>query len=234
MFVCLKKSTAIATAISFLMVCFAVAIISFMLSYDITAEENQNVTKTIVIDPGHGGIDGGATAGDLLEKDLNLSVALKIEKVLNENGYSTALTRNNDEIKLNENGKYSKTIDLKSRLELINENNADIFVSIHMNKFSDPKYSGAQVFCADNDMSKALGEKVQNSLKIHLDSSNTRAAKGNERSLYILKNASVPAVLIECGFMSNPDELKLLTDSDYQEKIAYAVYKGIEEYILGS
>lgn len=100
-----------------------------------------------------------------------------------------------------------------------------------MNKFSDSKYSGAQVFTADNDESKRLGEAIQTSLKNNLDNSNNRAVKGNERNIYILRNASVPAVLVECGFMSNPDELKHLTEEEYQKRLAEAIYTGIDEYI---
>lgn len=185
--------------------------------------------------PPHGGPDGGASSGDVLEKDLNLSVSLKLRDIVNANGNSAVMTRETDDVEMSQNGKYSKKTDLQHRMDVLNSSQGDIFISIHMNKFSDSKYSGAQVFSSDNgDESKQLGEIIQSSLKNNLDNSNTRAAKGNERNVYILKNAKVPAVLVECGFLSNPDELKLLTEEEYQKKLSEAIYKGIEEYISKS
>ncbi len=168
----------------------------------------------------------------MLEKDLNLAVSLKLRDVINSNGNNAVMTREIDEVEMAQNGKYSKKTDLQHRMDVLNSSQGDIFVSIHMNKFSDPQYSGAQVFSSDNgDDSKQLGSAIQTSLKNNIDNSNTRAAKSNERNVYILKNAKVPAVLVECGFLSNPDELKLLTEDEYQKKLAEAIYKGIEEYL---
>ena len=232
MFFTISKNSLILYALAFVMVTTAAIIMVFGIGDETTAEGDDAKNKIIVIDPGHGGPDGGASSGDVLEKDLNLSVSLKLRDIVNANGNSAVMTRETDDVEMGQNGKYSKKTDLQHRMDVLNSSQGNIFVSIHMNKFSDSKYSGAQVFSSDNgDESKQLGEMIQASLKNDLDNSNTRAAKGNERNVYILKNAKVPAVLVECGFLSNPDELKHLTEEDYQKKLAEAIYKGIEEYL---
>lgn len=229
MFFTIKKNTLIFYALSFVLIVSAALILVFGMNDETVAEDDGD--RTIVIDAGHGGPDGGASSGVVLEKGLNLSVALKLRDIASSNGYNAVMTRETDNVQMGENGKYSKKADLNHRMDVLNSANSDIFVSIHMNKFTDSRYSGAQVFSSDNgDESKRLGEIVQASLKNNLDNSNTRAAKGNERNVYILKNADVPAILVECGFLSNPDELKNLTDDGYQQKLAEAIFKGIEEY----
>lgn len=235
MFFTITKNSLILYALAFVMVTTAAVIMVFGIGDETAAEGDDAQKKIIVIDPGHGGPDGGASSGDVLEKDLNLSVSLKLRDIVNASGNSAVMTRETDDVEMSQNGKYSKKTDLQHRMDVLNSSQGDIFISIHMNKFSDSKYSGAQVFSSDNgDESKQLGEIIQSSLKNNLDNSNTRAAKGNERNVYILKNAKVPAVLVECGFLSNPDELKLLTEEEYQKKLSEAIYKGIEEYISKS
>ena len=160
-------------------------------------------------------------------------MALKLRDVINSDGNTAVLTRDSDEVKLlnNTSGKYVKKDDLLYRLSLIEDSGADLFISIHMNKFENPKYSGAQVFYSQNsEDSKKLGELIQASLINNLDNNNNRVAKKNETGIYILKNAKVPAALVECGFLSNPEELKNLTDEEYQKKLAEAIYTGICEY----
>ena len=130
------------------------------------------------------------------------------------------------------NGKFVKRDDLRYRLDVLDKANADLFISIHMNKFSEPKYSGAQVFYSENgEESKVLGELIQKSLRENLDPENSREAKRNESGIYILKNAKVPAALVECGFLSNPAELEKLKTEEYQQSLAEAIYKGIEEFM---
>lgn len=231
MFWAIKRNTLILCALAFVLIVSAALILVFGMNADTSAEDSE-IKGTVVIDPGHGGPDGGASSGDVQEKDLNLSVALKLRDILGENGYAVVMTRETDDIQMGENGKYSKKADLSHRMDVLNSANSDVFISIHMNKFTDPKYSGAQVFSSDNgDESKRLGEAIQASLKNNLDNSNTRAAKGNERNVYILRNAKGPAVLVECGFLSNADELQKLTDEEYQKKLAEAIQKGMEDYL---
>lgn len=232
MFLAIKKNTLLLYALAFIMIVTAAIIMIFGIGDETDAEGESSASKIIVIDVGHGGPDGGASSGDILEKDLNLAVALKLRDIANSRGCTAVMTRETDDVEMAQSGKYSKKTDLQHRMDVLTSSHGDIFISIHMNKFSDSQYSGAQVFYSDNgNNSKVLGEKIQNSLKNNLDNSNTRAAKGNERNVYILRNATVPAVLVECGFLSNPDELKLLTEDEYQKKLAEAIYAGIEDYI---
>ncbi len=233
MFYTIRKSSLIWGTVAVLMISFALGIM-IKLEMDSAAPAMTEAGGiVIVIDPGHGGIDGGASNGDVLEKDLNLAVSLKLRDTINNDGNTAVLTRDSDEISMlnNTGGKYVKKDDLLYRLSVIDNSNADIFISIHMNKFQDSKYSGAQVFHSDNEDSKRLGELIQASLKNNLDSNNNRVAKGNEAGIYILKNAKIPAALIECGFLSNADELEKLQTDEYQQQLADAIYLGITEYL---
>ena len=234
MFFAVKKNSLILIGLGTLMVIAAICIMIFGLNDDPAVTTNAEVSgKVIVIDAGHGGVDGGASASGILEKDINLAVALKLRDVINSDGNTAVLTRDSDEVKLlnNTSGKYVKKDDLLYRLSLIEDSGADLFISIHMNKFENPKYSGAQVFYSQNsEDSKKLGELIQASLINNLDNNNNRVAKKKETGIYILKNAKVPAALVECGFLSNPEELKNLTDEEYQKKLAEAIYTGICEY----
>ncbi len=188
---------------------------------------------TVVIDPGHGGQDGGASCGGVLEKELNLNVSLKLRDIIASNGGAAVMTREGDAPDVpGANGKFVKRDDLRYRLDVLDKADADLFISIHMNKFSEPKYSGAQVFYSQNgEESKVLGEIIQKSLRENIDPENSREAKRNESGIYILKNAKVPAALVECGFLSNPTELEKLKTEEYQQSLAEAIYKGIEEFI---
>lgn len=179
--------------------------------------------RVIVLDAGHGAADGGAVgAGGTFEKELNLKISLKLLKLLEQTGAKVIMTRTDDE-PLAE----TKREDMHIRKSIRDTSDADIFVSIHMNKFSQQKYSGAQVFYADDELSRALGESIQLSLKQLLNPENNRAAKKAEDSIFILKQAKVPSVIVECGFLSNPTEENLLNQPDYQDKVAWAVYSGI-------
>lgn len=231
MFLTINKNSLILGAAAVLL-CVIAAVILIKLETEPSAMTAAEVGgKVIVIDPGHGGVDGGASSGEILEKDLNLSVALKLGSMINDDGNTAIMTRDDDSAHLSDNGKFVKKDDLEHRLSFIESAGAKMFISIHMNKFDDPKYSGAQVFYSENgDDSRRLGELLQQSLKDRLDASNNRAAKGNENGVYILKKATVPAVIVECGFLSNPDELARLVDDSYQNDIAEAIYEGIKQY----
>lgn len=191
--------------------------------------------NVIVIDAGHGGEDGGAVGeNNVLEKDINLKVAKKLEKILTDNGYTPVMTRVED-VSIYSNDEDSirnkKRSDLKNRLKIMNESNALIFVSIHMNKFEQSKYRGGQVFYStNNENSKLLGEKIQARIKGELESSQNREAKAAGSNIYILKKATIPAVIVECGFLSNPEDLKLLQTDEYQQRVAQTVYNGISDY----
>ena len=195
--------------------------------------------KVIILDAGHGGIDSGTLNDDktILEKDINLAITHKIRELLESSGAHVILTREDDSSLYVEDGK--KTIrqkyneNLKNRKKIINESNADIFVSIHLNAFEQSKYYGAQTFYPKGkDDGKELAQFIQDELKRVVDQDNDRKIKPRD-DIYLLKNATMPSVLIECGFLSNEKESQLLADSKYQDKIAWAIYVGIQKYLSG-
>ena len=192
--------------------------------------------KIIVIDPGHVTPDGGATgSGGTLEKDLNLDVAKRLGSYFQQSGAYVVYTREDDNAvceDLTDKIKNIKRTDLKNRKNIKNNSNADVFISIHMNKFEDSRYSGAQVFYQnDSHSSKTLAECVQKSLRQILDTSNTREAKNAHGSIFILKDNTLPSVLVECGFLSNPEEEALLGTASYRDKIAFAIFGGVSLFL---
>lgn len=190
--------------------------------------------KVIIIDPGHGGVDGGmvGTTTGVCESQVNLEIALKLRKYLEESGSLVLMTRDEDMGLYTDGGtiRKKKNEDLRNRKRLFDESNADIVISIHSNSFQESKYYGAQSFYSPNSQNgKLVAELIQEELIRVLDNGNTRKAK-SKNDVYILKNVKVPTVIVECGFLSNPKEEKLLQSSDYQEKIAWSIYVGILKY----
>ena len=191
----------------------------------------------VVVDAGHGGMDGGAVSKNgTMEKDINLNIAKRLEYYLTENGYTTVMTRISD-TSLNDDSNASvrnkKREDLKKRKDLVENSGAFAYVSIHLNKFEQSSVKGAQVFYGkNNEGSKDLAECIRLSIVDNVDSSNQRILKPGDDSIFLLKNITIPAVIVECGFISNPDDEKLLQSEDYQDKLALAIYKGIENYVL--
>lgn len=192
--------------------------------------------KVVIIDAGHGGIDAGAVANGVKEKDLNLRIAQRLQEYIEQSGGVAVLTRDSDESTQDPNrgkGVSQKKSDLMERKAASEKYDADIFISIHMNKFAQEKYRGAQVFYASNgDDSKRLGETIQQALKDTLNDGNNREAKKSGSGIYILKNVNVPSVLVECGFISNSEEAELLRSEEYQQKVAWGIYMGIVKYFL--
>ena len=192
-------------------------------------------TNTIVIDAGHGGMDGGAvgTKGTL-EKDINLKVATFLKEIAESDGKTVIMTRTDDSsLHTTDSNKIrnQKRSDLENRKKTLNESGAMAFLSIHMNKFEQSKYKGAQVFYAKNDKSKILGEKVQAKLISGLNDGNTRVAKTVPNEVYMLKGTTAPAIVVECGFLSNAEEEALLCQTEYQKKLATYIYEGFKDYI---
>ena len=188
--------------------------------------------QIILLDPGHGGPDGGAGEEGALEKDIALSVSKKLRDYLQEQGALVIMTREEDK-DLAEDGTrgYSrrKTEDLKKRLAMINESEANFFVSIHLNSIPSQKWSGAQTFYAPQLKENAKAAKfIQDELRINLENTDRKAKPLS--SVYILKNAKKPGVLVEVGFLSNPTEKQLLKTEEYQEKVAASIYKGMLRY----
>ena len=202
-------------------------------SYVPTFVKNK-MFRQVVIDPGHGGEDGGAVVGDVFEKDINLKIAKILKELLDVSGIQTIMTRTED-VSIYDEGADSlrkkKCSDLTNRLKIANENENAVFVSIHQNKFPQTKYWGAQVFYGrKNEHSKELAEQLQNTVVKLLQPNNKRNIKPVKDNVYLIYNAKTPAVLCECGFMSNKDEIALLKDENYQKKMAFSIYAGILKF----
>lgn len=193
----------------------------------------EKTAPTIVIDAGHGGEDGGAGDNGLLEKDVNLSIALKLRDMLVSSGCRVVMTRDQDiSLGSGDTVRERKVDDIKKRTEIINSDKNSILVSIHQNKFPQSKYYGTQIFCSANDARSArLGECIRQSVTGLLQKENKRELKTDDGSVYILKKAEVPAVIVECGFLSNPEEAKKLSDDDYRSQMSFAIMCGVLEYL---
>lgn len=190
-------------------------------------KEEKNV---IVVDCGHGENDPGKIGvNDVLEKDINLKIGKLLEKRLKKKGYEVVMTRTKDEILAGEESNNKKAEDMKARVALINESKPVLAVSIHQNSYHEANVRGAQVFyyvhSSEGEAAAALMQKAL----LNADPDNTRQAKSND-SYYLLRRTEVPTIIVECGFLSNPEEAELLADEEYQEKIADAVAEGIENY----
>lgn len=189
----------------------------------------------VVIDPGHGGRDPGAS-GDtgINEEEVNLQIALKLRRLIEQGGGTAIMIREDDSGLYTEGGngrETRKSEDLKNRHALINSCGADILISIHLNSFPEKQYYGAQTFYLRNDeKSRKLAEGIQNELIKVLNRGNDRKSKSTD-SVYILKNNNMPGALIECGFLSNPEEERLLGNEHYQEKVAWSIFVGIVKYM---
>lgn len=191
--------------------------------------------ETIIIDAGHGGFDGGAVALDgTVEKDINLLISHKLKDMLQLQGFNVIMTRYDDSATDNtedQNISSRKTSDLRNRLRLMNSSPDAIFVSIHLNKFNFASANGLQVFYSPNTAnSKNLAELIQTSVKTMLQPTNDRVVKKGTKSTYLLYNARIPAVIVECGFLSNTEELIMLKDDTYQSKLAFCIFCGITDY----
>lgn len=190
--------------------------------------------KTILIDPGHGGMDGGAKSKNgTIEKNINLEISKELKNLLEKEGYKVYLTREED-VSLDEikgSVKKKKVDDLNRRCEMKKETNCDMFLSIHLNMYSDSRSKGAQVWYSDFPKSRELAEALHESFRANLDKSNARLPKSAGRQYKILRDKyENPSVIVECGFLSNPKEEALLKTTEYQQKIAESIAKGIKTY----
>lgn len=191
--------------------------------------------KTVIIDAGHGGVDGGTSADDgTLEKDLNLQIALKLNDMLTSMGVNTVLVRDTDVSIHDDSAKtirQKKVSDLKNRLNIINNTENSVFVSIHQNHFGQSKYSGTQIFYSKNNaLSRTLAEKIRMPVISYLQNNNTREIKQSGTEIYLLYHAQSPSVMVECGFLSNSEETKNLKNEMYQQKLVFLIAIGIIDY----
>lgn len=189
---------------------------------------------TIVIDPGHGGIDPGKVGvNDVYEKEINLSIALLLKEILEQNDCKVIMTRTTDDGLYQEGDSNRKVADLRRRCQLADESDADVTVSIHQNSFSQESSKGAQVFYQTTSQSgKLLAETLQKQLISSLDTDNHRVAKANS-DYFMLKNTKGTMVIVECGFLSNYEEAEKLTQSTYQRRVAWAIALGTLQYLQG-
>ncbi|MEE1106322.1 MAG: N-acetylmuramoyl-L-alanine amidase, partial [Ruminococcus sp.] len=188
----------------------------------------------VLIDPGHGGEDGGAVSGDVLEKHINLAVSHDVADLLRLCGYTVSMTRDTDDALTNEGEdvRKRKYNDMKMRLDLYNATPDNVVVSIHQNKFDAAASHGAQVFYSPNHPNSAvLAEALRKSVTGMLQPDNTRTCKAAGKEIFLLKNAQVPAVIVECGFISNRQERELLVTDDYQKQLALAIAAGLMNYV---
>ena len=202
---------------------------------DAFSTKGKESIETIIVDAGHGGEDGGAVALDgTCEKDINLDIALSLDKILRFYGYNVIMTRTIDTMTC-DNGfktqREKKISDIRNRFKIIDENPDAIFVSVHQNKFSDYTQSGAQVFYSANNLkSKNLADAIQNSFKANLQNNNKRLTKKSGTDIYLLYHSKIPSVLVECGFLSNSNDLNLLKSEKYRQMTAFIIADGILKY----
>ena len=191
---------------------------------------------TIVVDAGHGGEDGGAVGvNGSVEKDINLAIALALAEKLKASNFPVVLVRDGDysvgDQTLNTVAERKRS-DTKNRVQLVEETGDCLLISIHQNQFSQSQYSGAQMFYSpNNDESAQLAECIRQSVVNSLQPENTRQNKEAGKEIYLLTHCQVPGVLVECGFLSNPEEAQRLVQQEYQQDMASAIYNGIISFI---
>lgn len=202
---------------------------------DFSPIENSEA-PVIIIDPGHGGIDGGCVSVDgIPEKGINLAISICLRDILTSMGYEVVMTRDTD-ISIHDNGVEGvgnmKKSDMKNRLEIINSYENAVAISIHQNKFNDSTYSGAQMFYSNsNELSQDFADCMQNVFVSKLQPDNTREIKEIGNDLYLLYYSNCPMIMAECGFLSNEEECKKLESEEYQKQVAFTIACGINEFI---
>jgi N-acetylmuramoyl-L-alanine amidase len=219
-----------------------VALMLFMFTYELPTTKTWTYWtmplsgKTIALDPGHGGPDGGAESKEgLAEKNINLAIALHLRDFLQEAGALVVMTRENDKDlaqPLTKGYSKRKTEDLINRAQFINQQKSDLFVSVHLNSIPSEKWSGAQTFYYPNHKdSGLLASFIQDELKNNVSNTNRIAKPVN--NIFLLKTLQMPSALVEVGFLSNPEEAEKLKTRSYQKKLAAAIYQGILRYYSG-
>ncbi|MBQ4165675.1 MAG: N-acetylmuramoyl-L-alanine amidase [Oscillospiraceae bacterium] len=216
--------------------CFAVlAVCARMTDNVVPASASVDERPVIVLDAGHGGLDSGAVgANGTLEKDVNLSVVLHLRDMLELSGFRVVLTRDED-ISIYDAGvegiRNQKLSDMDNRLEIVQSYPDSIFLCIHQNNYTDPKYFGGQMFYNNNNANnRTLAQIMQNRFAV-LQQGNDREIKLSGDELFLLKSNTNPSLMIECGFLSNPEEEARLATTEYQQQVAFSIYSGLLEYI---
>jgi len=191
---------------------------------------------TVIIDAGHGGEDGGASSiAGLVEKNVNLDISRKLADMLRASGINVVMTRNEDKLLYDRNVDFhgrKKKLDMAARLNVMQKTENTIFISIHMNSYTNPIYSGLQVWYSQNNGdSEALADIIQTNNRAYLQPDNTRKIKGATSSIFLLDKATCPAVLVECGFLSNADEAANFETEEHRQKIALLLCSSILKFL---
>ena len=226
------------------MICVSLYAFSFKIANNMGSAEQIEKTaetvatpvsnKVVIVDAGHGTPDEGAESNNgTTEAEINLKIALKLQTLLEQSGCTVLLTRSDEnEIYDAESNtiREKKVSDMKNRVKIGNESSADIFVSIHLNKIAESQYDGWQTFYkTGSEESKLLATEIQNNLNDAIQKENNRQpAKLN--TVYLMKYVEIPITIVECGFLSNPEEEALLQTEEYQDKLAWGIYNGIADY----
>jgi len=203
-----------------------------------STEDSVESGTVFVIDAGHGGEDGGASSADgMLEKTLNLEIARNFADLAGLFGYNVRMTRTEDCLlydlydDLEDYTGYRKTYDLRNRLRLAKEWDGEMFISIHMNKFPMPQYKGLQVYYSSNhNDSQKIASFIQSYTRTYLQPENTREIKKATSAIYLLHRIQSPAVLVECGFLSNPEEAAMLASPEYRCQLAAVIFASAAEW----
>ncbi len=232
---CVLKTAFIAV----LLVAFSISVVGARYERELYLEaaKSEENSKIIIIDAGHGGEDSGAVgATGVLEKDLNMQISLALADSLSAKGYTAVMTRTEDKLLYTEAENIKglrKIYDLKNRCKIANQYPNALFISIHMNSYSEAKYSGLQAYYTDkDDESRALAGMIQSKVKSELQTENKRQTK-NGKNIYLLENTEPTAVLIECGFITNTEECNKLADAEYQKRLSELIASAIIEYKEG-
>ncbi len=223
------------TVVGILVVTLMLRVASQASADKVYADAFAQSKQLIVIDAGHGGEDPGAVGiSGIYEKDLNLEIAMLVGEELRARGYEVVYTRTEDKLLYSEEENIKglrKLSDLKNRCKISEDAGATLFISLHMNSYGDPKYSGLQVYYTDgNDDSRRLATSIQNSVRDDVQRENDRVVKSG-KNLYLLENCSGVGVLVECGFITNAEECEKLSQKEYQKQLSFAIVCGIIEYI---
>ncbi len=236
-----RKRYAAGYALEFALFCIISLLISLILiipslNFELPLPTDTDMGKvTIVIDAGHGGEDGGCEGNGLVEKDLNLDISMRLASLLRAAGVNVVMTREEDVLLYDKSSDYEgkkKVQDVRRRLEIATEQENAVLVSIHMNYFAETKYSGLQVWYSKNDSkSRILANLIQTEVKTTLQPNNKRSIKEATSGIFLLNNATFPAALVECGFLSNTDEARALGDAEYRQALAKVIFEAIMEYI---
>lgn len=195
-------------------------------------QEKQERVTTVVIDAGHGGMDPGKVGvNNALEKDINLSIAMKLKRYLEQQDIHVVMTRETDDGLYKESDSNKKVRDMKNRLTIMEETEPELVISIHQNSYPEESVSGMQVFYYETSLEgKKLAEIMQQTMIESLKPQKERVSKAND-TYYLLKKTSAPIVIVECGFLSNRTEAELLASPEYQEKMAWAIHMGVQRYL---